>query len=232
MRSLLVASILLLLCLDKARDSDAADGCSRSGDACSLNYLVVLGSVREGRIGDRVAKFAKRYLEEKQHKVEVLDPEVIELPLLKKALHFYEDQSAVPKILQELNAKVLAADALIIITAEYNRQMPPALINLLDHLPPATYSYRVSGIVSYSMGPYGGTIAANNARSYLTELGCLPVSAMFAIPEAHKAFDEEGIPLNPRMISGIERLVNQTNWWATAAKKQRSLWGVPPPDQY
>jgi len=195
----------------------------------SLKYLVVVGSVRDGRIADRVCKFVTNYLKEKNHTVEVFDPESIQLPLLKQALQFYPDQSKAPAVLHELNAKVLEADVLIIITAEYNRQLPPALINLLDHLPPRSYGYRISGIVSYSMGPYGGTIAANNARSYLTELGCLPVSAMFAIPEAHKALDENGSPQNDRMLTGIERLINHTNWWGTAAKNQRASVGVGPP---
>lgn len=38
------------------------------------------------------------------------------------------------------------------ISSEYNRAVPPAMVNLLDHLPPRSYAFKTSAIVSYSMG--------------------------------------------------------------------------------
>lgn len=74
--------------------------------------------------------------------------------MLKKALHFYEDPSQAPKVLLDCKAKIQAADAFIVITAEYNTGMPPALSNMLNHFGPKSFSYKPSGIISYSVGKH------------------------------------------------------------------------------
>ena len=68
-----------------------------------------------------------------------LDPEDYDLPVLKQPLHFYDDQTKAPKVLHQLNDIVLKADGYLILTAEYNRSLPPPLTNLMDHLPPPRY---------------------------------------------------------------------------------------------
>ena len=63
------------------------------------------------------------------------DPAVVDLPLLKCPLHWYQDPSQIPEILKKLNETIESADGYVILTPEYNRNMPPALVNMLDHLP-------------------------------------------------------------------------------------------------
>ena len=43
-----------------------------------------------------------------------------------------------------------------IVTPEYNCSLPPALTNLLDHFPPASFRHKPATIAAYSMGPWGG----------------------------------------------------------------------------
>jgi NAD(P)H-dependent FMN reductase len=86
------------------------------------------------------------------HRDLVSDPLALDLPLLKKPLHFYQDPAEAPAILRELDAKIRAADAYIIITAEYNREMPPGLTNLMNHFPPRSFAFKTSAIVAYSIG--------------------------------------------------------------------------------
>jgi hypothetical protein len=43
-------------------------------------------------------------------------------------------------------------------------------------------------IVTYSAGQWGGARAAVAMRPFLSELGCLPGSAMVHVPEAHTVF--------------------------------------------
>ena len=68
-----------------------------------------------------------------------LDPEDYDLPVLKQPLNFYDDQTKAPEVLHKLNEIVVKADAYFILTAEYNRSLPPPLTNLMDHLPPSRY---------------------------------------------------------------------------------------------
>ena len=58
---------------------------------------------------------------------------MLNFPLLKKPLHFYKDQSEAPQLLRDTGKIIEAADAYVVVTAEYNNCLPPALTNLLDH---------------------------------------------------------------------------------------------------
>jgi len=81
-----------------------------------------------------------------------IDPLAMQTPMLVKPLHHYRDQSEAPDWLREANRKVREADAVVVVSAEYNHSIPPALTNLLDDFPGSTFAYKPSGIVCYSMG--------------------------------------------------------------------------------
>ena len=87
------------------------------------------------------------------------DPQELDLPLLKKPLHHYKDRTQAPKVLLDCEAKLKEADAFIVVTAEYNHSIPPALSNLLDHFGSSNYSYKPSGIICYSPGWWNVTEA-------------------------------------------------------------------------
>jgi len=194
---------------------------------CKLKTVVFLGSVRDGRNADRVAKFVVRKLQESGHEVELIDPLKVDIPLLKNPYHFYPDPSAIPKPVFELNKKVLNADAYVIVTPEYNRNMPPALTNLLDHSAPESYAFKTSGIVSYSAGPGAGLTAACQARGIMVEFGAAPIPCLMGIGEVGKALDEEGKPLNDRLDHHVAKFIEQLDWYATALKNHRGKGPTP-----
>ncbi|XP_052239499.1 quinone reductase-like isoform X2 [Dreissena polymorpha] len=193
-----------------------------------LKLVIFLGSTREGRLGERVAKFVQNELNKKgKYDVSLFDPVTMDLPMLAKPLHFYKDRSEAPKKLIEANETLKAADGFLLISCEYNHCIPPALANLLDHFPGSSFAWRPSGIITYSPGIYGGMRAAMQLRVMTGELGCLSVSNIFGIPEVHKAIDETGKPLNDHMTKGLENLMKQLDWTATAFKNMRDTSGVP-----
>ena len=61
-----------------------------------------------------------------------------------------------------------------------------------NHFGSSLFSFKPSCIVSYSAGQWGGTRAAHALRPILSELGCIPVSAMIHIPCAQDVLDELG----------------------------------------
>ena len=68
-------------------------------------------------------------------------------------------------------------------------------------------------------------MAAINMQTFLSELGCLPVSAMIHIPHAAEVFDESGA-YNADVDSDawdvyLDRTFDQMLWWANAALTQR-----------
>ncbi|XP_064626653.1 NADPH azoreductase-like isoform X2 [Lineus longissimus] len=187
-----------------------------------MRICVFVGSVREGRMGDRVLRFVRNQLDaNKKCKVDVIDPAILDLPLLKKPMHFYQHASEVPKKLQQLNAIVESADAYLILSPEYNRCVPPALLNTMDHIPPKSYRCKPSGMVLYSMGPQGGALAGVALRPFLSELGCLPVSHFVTIGKVNEQLDEQGNTENKHIHSSFSKLMNQVEWFGEAMKNHR-----------
>ena len=84
--------------------------------------------------------------------VPTLDPMVLQAPVVAKPLHHYKIRSEAPAWLIDAVKKLNAADAVVVVSAEYNHTIPPALSNLMDHFPLSSYAYKPSGIVCYSMG--------------------------------------------------------------------------------
>ncbi|BFZ11473.1 hypothetical protein BsWGS_14511 [Bradybaena similaris] len=196
-------------------------------EASKLRIILFLGSTRDGRLGLRVSKFVKKQLELQNCHVDVFDPLELKFPLLQKAVYHYPDRSKAPKWMVECEEKVKQADAFVIVSTEYNHSIPPALSNMLDHFPQSAFNYKPSGLVTYSMGIYGGMRAAMQLRAFMAELGALSVSNIFGIPEVHKALTEDGKPLSEHMEKGAQTMIQQLDWMAKAMKNHREKFGVP-----
>ena len=80
------------------------------------------------------------------------DPLKMPFELLRQPLHFLPDQSAAPQWLRDANTAIQEADGFVVVTPEYNCGLPPALVNMLDHFPPASYRHRPAAIACYSLG--------------------------------------------------------------------------------
>ena len=197
-----------------------------------MKFLIFLGSVRKStppkpaRLGQRVAKACERCLLEhySEHEIELIDPLDYDLdPIFKP--HFAYAQGDAPESLNALAAKIKASDGFVMVSPEYNHSMSPALANLLNHFGSSLFGYKPSAIVTYSAGQWGGVRAAVGMRSFLSELGCLPVSAMIHVPKAQDVFIESGEANNAAeqtsWDSYFSRTFNQLIWWAEGASKQR-----------
>lgn len=209
------------------RDNEDMAGTAKATTA--LKIVMFLGSTREGRFGLRVATFVKKQLQDAGHCVELFDPVEMEFPLLRKPLHLYADRCQAPKWLLDADVKIKEADAYVFVSAEYNHSIPPALSNMVDHFPLSNFAFKPSGLVCYSMGPYGGMRAAMQLRCLTGELGCISVSEIFGIPTVQNALDESGSPLNDHVVPGVKRLIAQLEWHGTAMKNHRELFGLPKP---
>lgn len=198
-----------------------------------LQIALILGSTRtEGpprpaNVGSRVGMFAAAQLSARGHTVDVVDPIAEDLPLLIKP-HFAYRQGAAPGSMDNLASRLREANAFVMLTPEYNHAPSPALLNLLNHFGGSIFAFKPSAIVSYSQGQWGGTRAAVALRPVLSELGCLPVSAMVHVPRAHEVFDERGAVLGDdaeavRWESYSARAWSQLEWWGGAAKRHRDV---------
>ena len=198
-----------------------------------MKLLVFLGTVREStpptpaRLGVRVTKAVLECLKSRYegHEIELIDAKNYPVEAVFKP-HFAYPASKAPSHLVELAGKIESADGYIMVSPEYNHSMSPALANLLNHFGSSLFSYKPSAIVTYSAGQWGGMRAAVGMRTFLSELGCLPVSAMIHVPRAQEIFAADGSPQagedKDSWFDYFSRTLNQLIWWAQAAKEYRA----------
>ncbi len=206
-----------------------------------MKYLVFVGTVRDSapprprRLGLRVARAVAAQLRAGTNDVTLVDPLEIALESPFRP-HFSYARGKAPRPLEDCAAEIEAADGYVMVSPEYNHAMSPTLSNLLNHFGSSLFSYKPSVIATYSAGQWGGTRAAVNMRTFLSELGCLPVSAMIHVPKAHEVFDEAGGYLEgvdgPAWASYIDRALSQLEWWATAAAYGREKAEIDRPEAF
>ena len=190
----------------------------------TLTIAVILGTVRQGRQGVRAARFLVRRLSEAGHEAPLVDPAELKLPLLEQMYKEYPKGKA-PAVLEALAQLYRRADAFVVVSAEYNHSIPPALSNTLDHFL-EEYFWRPSGIVTYSTGPLGGVRAAMQLRAMLGELGMPSIPSLLPISDIGTTLSEEGIAADPRLDQSASRFIAELGWYANALKRQRAL-GTP-----
>ncbi|KAB1071596.1 NADPH-dependent FMN reductase [Methylobacterium planeticum] len=185
---------------------------------------VILGTVRSDRQGIRAGKFLVRALEARGHEAPLVDPQVLALPLLDRMYKEYPAGEA-PKVLEDLAGLFRRADAFVVVSAEYNHSIPPALSNTLDHFLEEFY-WRPSAICCYSAGQFGGVRAAMQLRAMLPEMGMPSIPSLLPIPRIQKALDPEGRPAEERLGQTAERFLDELVWYAEAMRAQRAK-GTP-----
>lgn len=213
---------------------------STTTTAHALDVVVITGTMRsEGPprpvLGPRVSQFVVRGLERRGHQVTVIDPrqQQLDFPLFLDKPEFAYARSRVPENLAQTRKVLEKAHAYVAITPEYNHAPSPALCNILNHFGSSVFSYKPSAIVSYSAGQWGGTRAAIALRPILSELGCLPVSAMVHVPKAQQVLDENGIAIETNEQQQqkqqqqhwdgyLDRCLAQLEWWGEACRNHRA----------
>jgi NAD(P)H-dependent FMN reductase len=184
-----------------------------------MRLVVLFGSVRSDRQGIKAARYVEKTMIARGHEVTLADPDVVKLPLLDRMYKEYEKGKA-PEVLENLATLYKAADAFVVVSAEYNHSIPPALSNLLDHFL-EEYFFRPSAIVCYSGGQFGGVRAAMQLRAMLCELGMPSISSLFPIPRVQEAFDDNGVPRDPATHRRFARFAAELEWYAHALAEAR-----------
>jgi NAD(P)H-dependent FMN reductase len=181
---------------------------------------------------DRVGAYVKEQVEVHGMEPIILDPEALPLEILKVPLQFYPKQEEAPEWLREADAKIRGADGFLILSAEYNCGIPPALSNLIDHFPPASYRHRPVGIVTYSMGMLGGIRAGIALRPKVSDIGMVTIPTAAMIPAVQNAFTAEGKCLEDRVAKNIGKVIEELEWYSLAIKNQRAVKAPLPGPTY
>lgn len=173
---------------------------------------VLLGTARQGRASEPVAAFM---LEEvgKRPGVETALIDVRTLNL--------SNSDAGEQIKDErFSLAINRADALVIVTPEYNHGYPGLLKHALDtNL--KEYIHKAVGVCGVSAGVFGGTRVIENLLPVLRELGLVTIFWDGNFPNASQLFDEEGRLTNPSFLERTDRFLKELIWMATTLRYGR-----------
>jgi len=151
---------------------------------------VIVGSTREGRQSDRLAKWVAEEVG-KVGEVEVVDLRNYPMPFLAEAIspRYNPNRSPVPEVKKWLD-KVAEFDGFAIVTPEYNRSTSAVLKNAIDYL---DYQMENKPVALVGHGSSGGAQAIANLRMALPGVGAVSIpQALFFTDRVGEAIDEAG----------------------------------------
>ncbi|MFH0884941.1 MAG: NAD(P)H-dependent oxidoreductase [Candidatus Micrarchaeota archaeon] len=144
---------------------------------------VILGTGREGRQSEKVARFVLSVAKGHGFDSEILD--VRDFPMVAT------DNSCKSDGAKKLSAKVKRADALIVVVPEYNHGYPGELKLMLDSIY-EEYKGKPLGICGVSAGPLGGARAVEQLRLVAVELRMPLLREALYFASVQDLFDEKG----------------------------------------
>jgi len=186
------------------------------------NIAVIIGSVRRDRQGIKVGRWIEQKLKDRSHTVFFIDPMELDLPILDR---MYKEMENPSEMIQKLRTMIKDADGYIAVTPEYNHSTSSAMKNTLDYFL-EEYFFKPSAIVSYSAGPFGGVIAAQQLRIIFAELGAPAISSSFPISKIQNVFDENGKMIDENYERRVKKFLDEFEWYVDAFKNQR-VKGTP-----
>jgi len=189
--------------------------------------VIFMGSTRANRMVDRVCAFITKIVESKGMVPVIMDPEKLPFEVLKTALHFYKNPADAPQWLRDNNELIKEADGFLLLSAEYNCTIPPALTNMLDHFPPSSFRHKPAGVVTYSMGSFGGVRASIAIMPFLNELGLINIPTGVTIPTVHHTFNEIGETKDEKIIQRADKLITELKWYVEALNAQKATCAPP-----
>lgn len=176
-----------------------------------LRIPVLVGSVRRGRQSIKVARFAGDRLRRAGADAPLLDLADFDLPVMEERLHRRDDP---PPGLVAFSDAIREADAVVIVSPEYNGSIPGVLKNALDYIH-GEWERKPVGIVTLSAGAFGGVQVHNHLQLLFLRLKALPVAHM-AVPTVGRSFDDEGEPREERYEKAFARFTETLEWYTRA----------------
>jgi NAD(P)H-dependent FMN reductase len=186
-----------------------------------MKVAIIVGSVRKGRQTPKAAAYLSSQLKqhEKISEVEYLDVAEYNFPVMEERNAYLKDK---PKGMDDFSAKLQAADAIVIVSPEYNGSMPGALKNTLDYFY-AELSKKPIGLLTVSSGNLGGINVHHDLQKYILHIKAYAVPMKYLLTHIDKAFDDRGNPVDEFFIKSTGLFIKELTWLAEALTNQKKL---------
>jgi len=177
----------------------------------SLFIPVILGTPRQGRYSEHVARFVLQEVSKRG-----VETQLIDIRELQFSIQNAGEQIKDPRF-SEIAMK---ADALIIVAPEYNHGYPGLLKHVLDtNL--KEYIHKAVGLCGVSAGPFGGTRVIENMLPVMRELGLVTIFWDGNFSSVQNIFDQAGNLLEQAYVRRFEKFIKELIWMAKTLKHGR-----------
>jgi NAD(P)H-dependent FMN reductase len=181
-------------------------------NAPPLFIPVILGTARQGRESEHVARFVF----EQTKKRAGIETELIDVRTLPMRLDEAGEQMKDPAF----SATIARCDGLIIVTPEYNHGYPGLLKHALD-MNLEEYIHKAVGICGVSAGPFGGARVIENLLPIVRELGLVVIFEDVNFGTVGKLFAEDGRLLDENYVRRVDKFLNELIWMAKTLRHGR-----------
>ncbi len=155
------------------------------------SFLIFSASLRNDSLNTKLVKLAAGVIESHGAAVDLANMSEFDCPSFNQDL---ETENFHPKGAEEFRNRILANDAFIIASPEYNGSMPGLLKNSIDWVSrfrPQPFNGKHALLMSASPSMAGGNRGLWSLRVPLEGLGANVYPAMFSLATAHKSFTPE-----------------------------------------
>ncbi|MEM3726397.1 MAG: NAD(P)H-dependent oxidoreductase [Candidatus Bathyarchaeia archaeon] len=183
-----------------------------------VEQIVILGfagSLRKGSYNKALLRAAAELMP-KNAKLEIFDIDGI-------PLYNQDFENDMPAKVKEFKRKIRRADAILIVTPEYNYSFSGVLKNAIDWTsrPPGDNSFegKPVAIMSASIGTLGGARAQYQLRQVLVTLNMHPINKPeVMVPLAGEKFDKKGRLIDEKTRAKIKDLLENLVAWTRKLK--------------
>ncbi len=175
-----------------------------------MKIAVISGSHRMGRQSHRIAEYMVALANTKGHEGIMLDIVAYDFPVMDERLGYLE----VPHPgLEDFSNKVKTADAVIIVTPEYNGGMAGSLKNTLDYFR-KEFEGKPMAAVTVSNGDFGGVNALHQLWWWMTYVGGFVAPNRLMVSQVDNVWNEAGEVVDARFMRNAEKQFDQLVWLA------------------
>lgn len=183
-----------------------------------LYIPVILGTPRQGRQSESVAKFIVEQISTRED----VETELIDIRTLTIAINDAGEAVKDPVFA----AAMERADGLIIVTPEYNHGYPGLLKHVLDTCL-KEYIHKAVGICGVSAGPFGGTRVIQNLLPVMRELGLVTIFYDLNFSNVQTLFDQSGKLLDEATHTRrLDRFMQELIWMSAVLRHGRQEVGM------
>lgn len=179
-----------------------------------MRILVFAGSLRKDSVNKKLATVIAGKLDVLGAEVDLADFREFEMPLFDGDLEVLE---GIPAGTQELADRIAIADAIVIVSPEYNYGVPGPLKNAIDWLSrirPYPTIGKICFLASAAPSMVGGARGLIAIRPALSFMGLWLSGDSFSLAQANKAFGDDGGLIDDgldKMLDGmLDRFVKVT----------------------